>query len=58
MNIHKAKDTVISTFNASCYRKITKSEQEAIREITKKHGDDFVQSCYREAARANLITKQ
>ena len=53
MNIHKAKDIVISAFNSSYYRKTTESEEKAIRKITKKFGDEFVQSCYREIATRN-----
>lgn len=57
MNRQKAKDIIISTFNSSSYRKTTELEIKAIQKITKTYGDNFVQSCYREAAKANLINR-
>ena len=50
MNTHQAKDIVISIFNNSSYRKTTETEKNHILDITKKFGDQFVQSCYVEAA--------
>ena len=57
MNIHKAKDIVIVAFNNSSYRKTTEDERKSIQKITKMYGDGFVQSCYREAAKANIINR-
>ncbi len=54
MNINKAKEIVISIFNSSCHRKTTELEMKSIKKITKMYGDNFVQSCYIEAAGANL----
>lgn len=55
MNIHEAKDIVIRIYYSSSYRKTTETEKQHIRDITKRFGDQFVQSCYVKAATKRRI---
>ena len=54
MDIHKAKELIIMSYNNSNFRESTKQEMKQLLQIKKTYGDDFAQSCYVQAATVSL----
>ena len=54
MSKEQAIEIIVSLYNVSAKRKLTKQEIEQNKEIQRIYGDEFVQSCLRQAAIANI----
>ena len=50
----QAIEIIVSLYNVSAKRKLTKQEIEQNKEIERIYGDEFRQSCLRQAAIANI----
>ncbi len=50
----QAIEIIVKSYNISAKRKLTKQEIEQNKEIERIYGDEFVQSCCRQAAIAHL----